>query len=785
MLAIPTLETPQSNGSSGAAISVNNQNEQQHEISSTVAPVDSSWAAAMEPLVTTRHSIGSSTLTSILLPPTTTANITTTTATTSSTAATSTTTNASSSTATVTAAIPSSSSSSAAAVAALQRGRTYRISTSGGATNKWVTRELAALDFLLNIPMDAERSIIENGWVLQQQQDDFYEHRGRGHRVPKVLTTRQSSQDRNNNNDNKDDDGDDEEAKRPEDEALLEPPTSSQGGRWWEKLVGEAISSSKRSNSAKEVGGGETIGTSMGAMTDGEQPNNGGEGPLQPPQSQSNNHYNNQTADKGLLNKDDLQVVPLSVPSRRLDGDDAFFVQIPLKVDTMTRQRLIARQAAIREWEQKVAYGLFHHQQQRQSPPMLDGRMFFSAAGSYPVGVFSVLRYEPRKEEEARLRQKLEARGGGGTQFAVPERDWRGTSYRALLPRINPHHSSFHRFLQHERKQKQRRLKRKNKEKGNDDDDDDESDDEDNGSDDDSMSSNSSSDASDTYFPGFLDDPEMVQGRHRNLMIGDRNTGCIIVSTIQFVEPALLKADLNKQFRERFESWEPPKSQRKYIGARVVDGVYTLMEAEEHNPSSDLGGGSGGGGGGGGNSGGVGVSSSGDRSGRRSRQSSVTHVGGVGGGGSGSVFEDKDTFHMPPSLTLSKIRSVKQQALLAAVKAKLEISTVALACIYFERLCLDCRVDKTNRRLCFASCLLLSMKINETYVGLVTPGRETQEDGTRRGSLHSLIRTTNKSQTMFASLLEFFTQDWQLSLKQLFAAEWGVFAVSEVFRSIR
>lgn len=29
---------------------------------------------------------------------------------------------------------------------------------------------------------------------------------------------------------------------------------------------------------------------------------------------------------------------------------------------------------------------------------------------------------------------------------------------------------------------------------------------------------------------------------------------------------------------------------------------------------------------------------------------------------------------------------------------------------------------------------------------------------------------------MFASLLEFFTQDWNISLKHLFAAEWGVFA---------
>ena len=61
-------------------------------------------------------------------------------------------------------------------------------------------------------------------------------------------------------------------------------------------------------------------------------------------------------------------------------------------------------------------------------------------------------------------------------------------------------------------------------------------------------------------------------------MIGDRVTGGIVSSNIQFVKPELLKADLNKQFRERFDGWEPPKSQRKYIGARVIDGVYTLMD---------------------------------------------------------------------------------------------------------------------------------------------------------------------------------------------------------------
>jgi hypothetical protein len=78
------------------------------------------------------------------------------------------------------------------------------------------------------------------------------------------------------------------------------------------------------------------------------------------------------------------------------------------------------------------------------------------------------------------------------------------------------------------------------------------------GSDSDSEMSTSSVE-SDEYVPGFLDDPEMVQGRHRHVMIGDRVTGCIVSSTILYVDPEELKADLNKQFRERFDGWEPPK----------------------------------------------------------------------------------------------------------------------------------------------------------------------------------------------------------------------------------
>jgi hypothetical protein len=178
---------------------------------------------------------------------------------------------------------------------------------------------------------------------------------------------------------------------------------------------------------------------------------------------------------------------------------------------------------------------------------------------------------------------------------------------------------------------------------------------------------------------------------------------------------------LNKQFRERFDGYEPPVSQRKYIGAKVIDGMYTLMDPtqmtgdDDDNDDDTTGA----------NTVGTpttGTTTSSARSHRKRGSASSISLsttgdgGGGGGGGScdgGGEGEGKENIRMPPSLTLSKIRSLKQQALAAAVKAKLEISTVALAIVYFERLALDCRVDKSNRRLSFAACLLLAIKINE------------------------------------------------------------------------
>jgi hypothetical protein len=337
---------------------------------------------------------------------------------------------------------------------ASSRGRIYRTIAADGSTATWVTRDIAALDFLLGIPMEAEANIVRAGWM--QQQPDNEEHT---------------------------------------------PLMTGATGKWWEKFV-----KGKQADAWEHQTG---------------KPNKDEQAELEQPDcSRSKSAALRSTTH-------------LAAPGRRLDGDDAILVKIPQSgmLEWKTRQRSVARQATIREWETRVALGLNFG-----NPPLLDGRVFFSASEGYPMSIFSLIRYEPKREEAARRRQKLEELGGGGSQFVIPERDWRGTSYRALLPRVEKKHNSFRRILHRNTQDKQDET----------------------GSDSDSEIS-TSSDESDEYVPGFLDDPEMVQGRHRHVMIGDRVTGCIVSSTILYVDPEVLKADLNKQFRERFDGWEPPK----------------------------------------------------------------------------------------------------------------------------------------------------------------------------------------------------------------------------------
>jgi len=553
---------------------------------------------------------------------------------------------------------------------------------------KWVTREIAALDFLLNIPLAAERSIVRCGLSGQPL------HRGGKHRTT------------GNKNERKEEE---EPLQSPPLEVMVSAAASAAAAssslssqilnhnsnhqpattaRWWEKFMNKDKTSSFFTHEAQMLHNAKKRAQlELEEKEELELPDlDEQQHHSHQPTDDSNYHTDTDTTTTFSLRQQEQHRAQSEVPGRRLGGCVATLITIPplLRVGTGTTYanksssnkvsspensassvsspssnvvgpgnvKDVARRAETLQWERKLAHGIGRigindgvtiaggnsdTGNNSSIGALLDGRLFFSSGQSYPMGIFSVIKYEPKKEEHARRRKKLEEKGGGGSTFIIPTRDWRGVSYAQLLRWKDKNHKRYmHEYQPHlstcgrvstismssnnnrmTQDQQQQRLDSKTtrKDSGNFSDvyngsitaitsNDDSRQNTNrniindvktgkNGSDSSdndvssiiSSSSGSSSDEGEGeedegggYVPGFLDDPQMVQGRHRNVMVGDRVTGPILLSTIQFVKPADLKADLNKQYRERFDGWEPPKSQLKMIGARVVGGVYTLID---------------------------------------------------------------------------------------------------------------------------------------------------------------------------------------------------------------
>ncbi|KAL4109981.1 hypothetical protein PRIC1_001674 [Phytophthora ramorum] len=77
-------------------------------------------------------------------------------------------------------------------------------------------------------------------------------------------------------------------------------------------------------------------------------------------------------------------------------------------------------------------------------------------------------------------------------------------------------------------------------------------------------------------------------------------------------------------------------------------------------------------------------------------------------------FQEKHAWWLQdPSLSLSKLRHLKRETLLCSQRLDLEVATVALACVLFEKLVLQHYVTKVNRKLYMAVCFLLAVKFNE------------------------------------------------------------------------
>ena len=203
------------------------------------------------------------------------------------------------------------------------------------------------------------------------------------------------------------------------------------------------------------------------------------------------------------------------VAGRRLDGRDSISVAIPNEFRNKPH-KTVARKVALREWERGVALGMQTKKNRSNAsaplPPLLDGRVFFSARKSYPVAIFTTIKYEPKKEEKERKRRELEELGQGGTKMEMPERDWRGISYRALLPqkrRRRDEDRTFNRLVGGSSPTEDcKRPKRSSPNHF------------DESSDDDLSSSDESEDLKDNdYVAGWLDDPGMVFGRNKQVSL--------------------------------------------------------------------------------------------------------------------------------------------------------------------------------------------------------------------------------------------------------------------------
>ncbi|OAD01057.1 cyclin, partial [Mucor lusitanicus CBS 277.49] len=83
---------------------------------------------------------------------------------------------------------------------------------------------------------------------------------------------------------------------------------------------------------------------------------------------------------------------------------------------------------------------------------------------------------------------------------------------------------------------------------------------------------------------------------------------------------------------------------------------------------------------------------------------------------------------IPAEITLSKIRAIKLHLLEIGKQVDLEVSSVAHAYVFFEKLVIKHVVTKKNRKLIAACCLFLATKVNEAKGTWFRPLLEAMDD---------------------------------------------------------
>lgn len=193
---------------------------------------------------------------------------------------------------------------------------------------------------------------------------------------------------------------------------------------------------------------------------------------------------------------------------RRMIGPQCVVVRIPQDFRYRLTTKYPSSSLTVRRWENTtIQRGL------------LDARLYLSSDLGFPVAVHSVIKFDAsdRSTSMSRIKRRLPA---PLTKQPTMQYDWRGKSYWDRL------HSTW------------------------------------------SMCDPKRDALSDhppykRYDAEYLDNPEIRQGRHRHVLLGDQNIGPVVSSILLYVKPLDLKNDLNRQFKETHTWLEPEMSLSK------------------------------------------------------------------------------------------------------------------------------------------------------------------------------------------------------------------------------
>jgi hypothetical protein len=131
---------------------------------------------------------------------------------------------------------------------------------------------------------------------------------------------------------------------------------------------------------------------------------------------------------------------------------------------------------------------------------------------------------------------------------------------------------------------------------------------------------------------------------------------------------------------------------------------------------------------------------------------------------------------LPKSMSLSKLRTLKRESLEQWKKYDLDMSTLALGIVYFERLVIKSLVYKINRKLKFAACLLLAFKFNEGEFGESAPLPPDDVEVFVDVNIGNTKITVNGAEERLQYTLNAIESALSVTRKQIFAVELQVFA---------